>query len=115
MTQIRKEMTIKVDLKTVSDAKLDALCEQIPSLRKRLPVVEFLTEAQFDLKQISDDELQDEVEAREIDTSDWLDRTYRYLAEGNIADAMDELHRKFGLAPPSHECAIADLLTLGRA
>lgn len=43
--------------------------------------------------------------------TDWIDRAYRYMAEGNCEAAMEELAREFKhLAPPSHECAVADLL-----
>jgi hypothetical protein len=44
----------------------------------------------------------------------WIERAYRYLAEGDIPAAMEILHHEFedfGLAPPSHERAIADLLS----
>lgn len=47
----------------------------------------------------------------EGDADAWLDRVYRYLAEGDCNAAMEELQREFGLAPPSHARAIADLLS----
>ncbi len=40
----------------------------------------------------------------------WVDRVYAALAAGDCKEAMDLMHRAFGLASPSHECAIADLL-----
>ncbi|MFK0338746.1 hypothetical protein ACIQT7_15875 [Agrobacterium deltaense] len=38
-------------------------------------------------------------------------QAYRRMAEGNLDEAMEILSRHFDLAPPSHERAIADLLT----
>lgn len=45
-----------------------------------------------------------------------IEDAYRLIAEGRSADAMELLARTFPrLTPPSHECAIADLLSSGRA
>jgi hypothetical protein len=45
----------------------------------------------------------------------WLERVYRLLAEDDTKAAMEEMHAQFPmLAPPSTECAIADLLSGNR-
>ncbi|MDR6757807.1 putative DNA-binding transcriptional regulator [Mycoplana sp. BE70] len=65
------------------------------------------------IEDFDDEELLDELENRDIDLPqmETIHRVYRLLASRDIEAAMDELHREFGLAPPSHECAIADLLS----
>ncbi len=45
----------------------------------------------------------------EIPAPEWIERVYRYMAEGDLAAAMGEFSREFGLAPPSHAKAVADL------
>ncbi|OCP12375.1 hypothetical protein BBX50_16400 [Ensifer sp. LC11] len=42
---------------------------------------------------------------------EWVERVYRYMAEGDLAAAMDEFSREFGLAAPSHAKAVADMLS----
>lgn len=51
-----------------------------------------------------------------LDDSDLyhVSEAYRRMAEGNLDEAMEILSRHFDLAPPSHERAIADLLSRGR-
>ncbi|MCO5153352.1 MULTISPECIES: hypothetical protein [unclassified Shinella] len=100
----------KIDLKDFSNPDLDWLCGEVPSLRDRLPVIEDQGEVEVPLALVDDDELLAELADRGLNRGEWLERTYRYLAEGDVAAAMDELHREFQLAPPSHECRIADLL-----
>ena len=48
-----------------------------------------------------------------LDNSDLyhIGEAYRRMAEGDLDEAMEILSRHFDLAPPSHERAIADLLT----
>lgn len=103
--------SVKVDLRTINDRALTDLLSKNPALRKRLPVIEEDVEANVPLSLISDDDLLAELRERELLHGDWLERTYRYLAEGDVASAMDEMQREFKLAPPSHECRLADLLT----
>ncbi|MBD9571729.1 hypothetical protein [Ensifer sp. ENS08] len=61
-----------------------------------------------------DDDTPRTLEDFEPPAPEWVERVYRYMAEGNIAAAMDEFSREFGLAPPSHAKAVADLLTSAR-
>lgn len=69
--------------------------------------------AEKTLADFSDADLLAELDEREIDTSDAdvTERIYSYLAEHDIESAMDLMHREFGLAPPSHARAIADLIS----
>lgn len=69
--------------------------------------------AEKTLADFSDGELLAELEEREIDTSDSdvTERIYSFLAARDIESAMDLMHREWGLAPPSHARAIADLIS----
>jgi len=62
-----------------------------------------------------DDEIADHYESLFPTELSYVERAYRYLAEGDCKAAMEELAHEFGLAPPSHERAIADLLSGNRS
>lgn len=80
-----------------------------------LPPLDITARVEVDLDDdFDDDEIAEEYERRFPGAGAWLDRTYRFLAEGDCAAAMEEMQREFGLAPPSHERAIADLLSGSR-
>ena len=72
-------------------------------------------QADIDMSDIPADALVEEFKRRKLaDPFGWLHRVYRHLADGETQPAMEILHREFadiGLAPPSHERAIADLLS----
>lgn len=87
---------------------------------RRKPVKEWAHEhwkkslpAEKTLADFSDADLLAELDERDIDTSDTdvTERIYGYLAERDIESAMDLMHREFGLAPPSHARAVADLIS----
>ncbi|KQY31783.1 hypothetical protein [Rhizobium sp. Root483D2] len=61
----------------------------------------------------STEELVEALQERDIDLHPWLSRVYRLLAEGKANEAMDMIYENVdhGIAPPSHERAIADLLS----
>lgn len=61
-----------------------------------------------------DDALPRTLEDFEPPMPEWVERVYRYMAEGDLAAAMDEFSREFNLAPPSHAKAVADLVTSAR-
>ncbi len=70
------------------------------------------TEITFDISDIDDEDLEKEYRRREKLTYFWVPVVYRMMAEGRVDDAMQEMQRYMPeLAPPSHERAIADLLT----
>lgn len=70
------------------------------------------TEITFDISDIEDEDLEKEYERRNKQSYPWAPDVYRMIAEGRNEDAMQEMHRHLPeLAPPSHERAIADLLT----
>lgn len=60
------------------------------------------------------DEMPRTLEDFEPPAPEWIERVYRYMAEGDLAAAMDEFSREFGLTLPSHAKAVADLLTGAR-
>lgn len=69
-----------------------------------------------DLADFDDDEIADRYEdlfPMGDDDTQVIERAYRYLAEGDVAAAMEELADGFGLAPPQHALALANLLTGG--
>ncbi|WEZ84608.1 hypothetical protein P6U16_08550 [Rhizobium sp. 32-5/1] len=68
-----------------------------------------------DIKEFDPDEIADRYEdlfpIGDEDTQ-LIERAYRYLAEGDVPAAMEELAAGFGLAP-QHALALANLLTGG--
>jgi hypothetical protein len=79
-----------------------------------LPDLKITVSVTGGLSDFSDDEISDRYdELFPLGSHDArsVDRAYRYLAAGDVAAAMEELSSTFGLAPPSHERAIADLLS----
>lgn len=61
----------------------------------------------------STDDLLEALQERDVDIQPWLPQVYRLLAQGKVRDAMDLIYDNVdqGLAPPSHERALADLLS----
>ncbi len=81
---------------------------------KSLPPLSIEVSTNVELKDFDDDELIERYEELYPSDAERMERTYRYIAEGDCEAAMEELAREFGLAPPSHERAIADLLSGNR-
>lgn len=83
---------------------------------KTLPSFEIKVSIDADVEDFDDDEIADRYEEL-FPTGDedarLIERAYRYLAEGDVPAAMQELADRFGLAPPSHALALANLLTGG--
>ncbi|HCJ70858.1 hypothetical protein [Agrobacterium pusense] len=74
----------------------------------------FAAKVQVEIGDLDDDDIIDVYESlNKLDNSDLyhVGQAYRRMAEGNVDEAMEILSRHFDLAPPSHERAIADLLT----
>jgi hypothetical protein len=83
---------------------------------KSLPSFDIVVSINADLREFDPDEIADRYEELfpigDEDTQ-LIERAYRYLAEGDVPAAMQELADRFGLAPPSHALALANLLTGG--
>ncbi|MCZ7501225.1 hypothetical protein [Agrobacterium sp. ST15.13.015] len=74
----------------------------------------FNTKVQVEIGDLDEDDIVDAYDQlNKLDDSDLyhVSQAYRRLAEGDVSEAMEILSRHFDLAPPSHERAIADLLT----
>lgn len=84
---------------------------------KTLPDLKIIVSVNAGLSDFSDDDISDRYDELfplgDHDTRS-VERAYRYLAEGDVSAAMEELSHTFGLAPPSHERALADLLSSNR-
>jgi len=112
MTTVTLLCETEVDLAKVSDSDFR------DELRRRTLIMEDIKE---DVRQdvldalspsdFATEDLLNEIERRKVTHDHWTDRVYRLLAEGDSAGAMDIMHRELDLAPPSHECAIADLIS----
>lgn len=89
----------RTELHNRSEIMADLQSEIRAELRDEVTASDFETE-----------DLLDELARRKVSESHWTDRVYRLLAEGDCAGAMDIMHRELDLAPPSHECAITDLI-----
>ncbi|MFK0336817.1 hypothetical protein ACIQT7_06110 [Agrobacterium deltaense] len=74
----------------------------------------FNAKVDVDIGDLDEDDIVDAYDKlNKLDNSDLyhIGQAYRRLAEGDVNEAMEILSRNFDLAPPSHERAIADLLT----
>ncbi|PZU82250.1 MAG: hypothetical protein DI528_20170 [Shinella sp.] len=74
----------------------------------------FNTKVQVEIGDLDEDDIIDAYDKlNKLDNSDLyhVGQAYRRMAEGNVDEAMEILSRHFDLAPPSHERAIADLLS----
>lgn len=110
-------MTIFTCATTLKFAELEgkyfeAWCEAIGKKPHELPDLTAEVEVSVGIDEFDDDEVINRYEEISRPGSDWVERVYRYMAEGDLTAAMDEFSRKFGLAPPSHAKAIADLLAV---
>lgn len=81
---------------------------------KSLPTLPLEVSINAELSEFDDDEIAEHYEELFPAELSRVERAYRYLAEGDCRSAMEELAQEFGLAPPSHERAIADLLSGNR-
>ncbi|MDK4704301.1 hypothetical protein PH562_18760 [Rhizobium sp. CNPSo 4062] len=103
----------------VSAHELGAIADKLEELGVdllTLPVVEVEAEIDVCVDDFGYDEIYQAYNDAAGVNGNWLERAYRFLAEGDVASAMEEMHHNItGLAPPSHERAIADLLGGRRA
>lgn len=108
VTTFTREVTI--DLSDTDSASAEAFCKFIDRDPCDLPGFSVEVDVEVDLDDFDRAEIVDFY--HNMIAGNWIERTYRYLAEGNCGAAMEEMAREFShLAPPSHECAIADLLS----
>jgi hypothetical protein len=75
----------------------------------------FHIKADVDLDDVDDEDLADAFHAR-FDESDfdpeWVSRAYRYLAEGDVKAAMEEMARNcLSLRSPDHELKLAAMVS----
>lgn len=106
---------ISILLSEVEQDDFLAVCKRRKIDPAIFPRIDFTdVPAKINLDLVSDEVIFDEFQYRDLLVGDWLERTYRYLAEYDVEAAMDELHRqfaRFGLAPPSTERQLVDLLS----
>ncbi|NTD84260.1 hypothetical protein [Agrobacterium tumefaciens] len=74
----------------------------------------FNAKVEVEIGDLDEDDIVDAYDKlNKLDNSDLyhVGQAYRRMAEGNVDEAMEILSRHFDLSPPSHERAIADLIT----
>lgn len=111
MTRFKKE--VEIDFEEIESQEADTWFANLGLKSNEIDNLTLMIEVDIELSEFGDDKVVDRY--NQIMGGNWAERAYRYLAEGNVEAAMDEMHQHLGLAPPSHERAIADLLTMGRA
>ncbi|TCM56181.1 hypothetical protein C8J36_103551 [Rhizobium sp. PP-F2F-G48] len=102
---------VTVDLAEIENEDLDRWCFANGIAREKLPEISFSADVEIDASSLDDEEIVDRYEEMTRSQGEWFERVYRLLAENDCKAAMDEMQREFGLASPSHERAIADLLS----
>lgn len=112
MTIFTSETTIKFE--DLDGAGFTDWCKAIGKEPNEIPNLTAEVKVNIPISSFDDDEILERYEEITHPGDCWIERVYRYMAEGNIAAAMDEFSREFGLAPPSHAKAVADLLTSAR-
>ncbi|TBN10844.1 hypothetical protein EYC79_17995 [Agrobacterium cavarae] len=112
MTTVYCTGEFSFDIADVSDENLDA------EFRRRKELVSVLKgEWQEGLEEkeaadFSASELVAALNGKGLELNPWAFEVYRMIAEGRTEDAMDAMRSEIPqLAPPSHERALADLLT----
>ncbi|NTG49004.1 hypothetical protein G6M04_16630 [Agrobacterium rhizogenes] len=105
---------ITIDFANPRNAAIRVWLAALPAdIREKLPPLTITVSMNFDVKDFDEEEIEDRYRELFPDDVSWVDECYRMIAEGRNDDAMELMHAEVGLAPPSHERAIADLL-LGR-
>ena len=108
MTTFTREVTI--DFETAGGAQVEAWLKNLRMAPTEIDDLVVNVEVEIGLEDFDDEDIAEELYSR-MDFN-WLERTYRLLAEGDAAGAMDVLASEFKqLAPPSHARALGDLLT----
>lgn len=113
MTRFTRE--IEVEFNKIDSKELDRWCDHIGKKVEELPSLRLEVTVDVGVEEFEDEEVIGQYAEITRPGDGWIERTYRYLAEGDCAAAMEEMAREFGLAPPSHARAVADLLTRPRA
>lgn len=103
---------VEIDFNEIDTKEFTLWCESMDLKPEQIDDLTVEVEVEVAITDFDDDEII--TRYGEIMGGDRIERAYRYLAEGDVDAAMDELQREFGLAPPSHERAIADLLAGAR-
>jgi hypothetical protein len=77
-----------------------------------MPRITIRADVEFDLADISQDDLEEEVRRRSgRDLSAWIKQAYRLIAEGDMDAALELMHAEAdGLPPPSHEKKLVERL-----
>ena len=109
MSLIKTDVT--VDLAEIENEDIARWCSAHGIAQEKLPEITFSASVEIDASDLDDEEITDRYEDLTRSRGEWFERVYRLLAENDCAAAMDEMQREFGLAPPAHERAIADLLS----
>jgi len=116
MTFIKMTCEVSVDLSEIPNnilAKEIHLRDEIMSDLKE----HFREEIEEDvtLEKFTDEDIADELKRRKVEgVGHSIRRIYEAIADGRTRDALDEMHAAFdeeGLAPPSTQLALAELLS----
>ena len=77
--------------------------------------IKMTCEVSVDLSEIPDEDIADELKRRKVEhVGHSIRRIYEAIADGRTRDALEEMHAAFddeGLAPPSTQLALADLIS----
>lgn len=103
---------VAISLARLSDEAKEKFTAETGVSPDQVPVFLYPVDVRVSLRDFDDDEIENYyAEHFDDDTPrPWVERVYAALAAGDCKEAMDLMHREFGLAAPSHECAIADLI-----
>jgi len=81
----------------------------------KVPVFEIPVSVSVSLRDFDPDHIADyyaeNIADEDTPSRPWFERIYSALAAGDCKEAMDLLHREFDLPSPSHERAVADLIS----
>lgn len=103
---------IVVQLGKIEDPKFLSFCLRHKIDPGKIPNVKLVEQtALIAISGLSDEQIAEEFEQRDMMVGDWLGRVYRYLAENDSEAAMEELYARFRhheLSPPAHERAVVD-------
>ncbi|KSV64086.1 hypothetical protein N185_35565 [Sinorhizobium sp. GW3] len=100
-TVFKFDAEVKLNLRNIPDSvfrtELHNRTEIMADLQSeiRAETREEVTPSDFETE-----DLLEELLRRKVSESDWTDRVYRLLAEGDCDGAMDIMHRELDLAPP---------------
>lgn len=115
MTMFREEVAIDFTELGSDNVKAEQWLRDTRLSASSLDDMIVTVDVEIDISQFADDDIRDEFERRFLDLGGIAPGIYRLMAQGDIAEAMDEMSRAFDLAPPSHQKRIADRIAAGRA